>query len=344
MTEDAFIATIKDNPLSDGPRLVFADWLEEQGQCNRAEFIRVQIELAKRLPGDVHGQCEYSCGVPECRWYELIKTERRLLGKWPHEFIDASYWGNSFRSIYRRGFIEEVVANWDGLRDGLDKVLKNHPIMTVRMVERNFVWFTRPRFSWRDDKNRLCHVLRADWEAMFNRYPSDRLGYTQSVSYREMHLDRRVRGYTEDMVSRGVEKVSTPEGYLGLKWPKVEFVVPPAIPNWPTGNGRVGDEADLRAMANRIMGLIRVDLTDVPLEPIAGMMFQFERLHQLLMEEIRYAMPGSSAGRETLAYLRNQIVDYVENYRQRRIGQYRTYTPPLVWPPPLRTMYSDSTG
>ena len=31
--------------LSDGPRLVYADWLEEQGECERAEFIRCQIKV-----------------------------------------------------------------------------------------------------------------------------------------------------------------------------------------------------------------------------------------------------------------------------------------------------------
>jgi uncharacterized protein (TIGR02996 family) len=44
-----FLADIVANPEDDTPRLVFADWLEENGQEERAEFIRVQIERA-RLP------------------------------------------------------------------------------------------------------------------------------------------------------------------------------------------------------------------------------------------------------------------------------------------------------
>lgn len=46
---DAFIRTILDSPDDDGPRLVYADWLEECGETDRAEFIRVQCELAKLL-------------------------------------------------------------------------------------------------------------------------------------------------------------------------------------------------------------------------------------------------------------------------------------------------------
>jgi uncharacterized protein (TIGR02996 family) len=44
---DAFLRTIAETPADDGPRLVYADWLEEQGESDRAEFIRLQIELAR---------------------------------------------------------------------------------------------------------------------------------------------------------------------------------------------------------------------------------------------------------------------------------------------------------
>ncbi len=45
--EDALLATIAANPADDLPRLVYADWLEEHGRGVRAEFIRLQIEIAK---------------------------------------------------------------------------------------------------------------------------------------------------------------------------------------------------------------------------------------------------------------------------------------------------------
>jgi uncharacterized protein (TIGR02996 family) len=43
---DAFLRDILAHPDDDGPRLIFADWLEDHGQPERAEFIRVQCELA----------------------------------------------------------------------------------------------------------------------------------------------------------------------------------------------------------------------------------------------------------------------------------------------------------
>lgn len=47
MTEDqAFLQAIAEQPDDDAPRLIYADYLEERGQVERAEFIRVQIELS----------------------------------------------------------------------------------------------------------------------------------------------------------------------------------------------------------------------------------------------------------------------------------------------------------
>jgi uncharacterized protein (TIGR02996 family) len=50
--DEALIRTIAEQPNEDTPRLALADWLDEQGgdaNCARAEFIRLQVELA-RLP------------------------------------------------------------------------------------------------------------------------------------------------------------------------------------------------------------------------------------------------------------------------------------------------------
>ena len=44
----ALLAAIRAAPADDAPRLVYADWLDEHGQAERAEFIRVQCELARR--------------------------------------------------------------------------------------------------------------------------------------------------------------------------------------------------------------------------------------------------------------------------------------------------------
>jgi uncharacterized protein (TIGR02996 family) len=52
MTHDALLQAIIGSPHDDGLRLVYADFLEENGQPDRAAFIRVQIELANLPQAD----------------------------------------------------------------------------------------------------------------------------------------------------------------------------------------------------------------------------------------------------------------------------------------------------
>jgi uncharacterized protein (TIGR02996 family) len=100
MTHDeAFLLAIIEDPDDDAPRLVYADWLEEHGQPERAAFIRVQCELAHLPEGDP-------------RRPELVSREWRLLEghgqEWAWPLREAvSSWE------YRRGFIEAVTVRGD---------------------------------------------------------------------------------------------------------------------------------------------------------------------------------------------------------------------------------------
>jgi uncharacterized protein (TIGR02996 family) len=44
----ALLQACKDEPDDDAPRLVLSDWLEEHGQADRAEFVRLQVRLARQ--------------------------------------------------------------------------------------------------------------------------------------------------------------------------------------------------------------------------------------------------------------------------------------------------------
>jgi uncharacterized protein (TIGR02996 family) len=59
---DALLAAIRDMPDEDTPRLVFADYLEENDEAARAAFIRAQVELARTLPWEPF--------AVRCRWRE----------------------------------------------------------------------------------------------------------------------------------------------------------------------------------------------------------------------------------------------------------------------------------
>src|SRR5438874_5119877 len=47
---DALLTAIIAEPDEDTPRLAYADWLDENGDPDRAEFIRAQIEAERHPP------------------------------------------------------------------------------------------------------------------------------------------------------------------------------------------------------------------------------------------------------------------------------------------------------
>src|SRR5438093_4089128 len=97
MAEVAFLRAVLDRPDDDGPRLVFADWLEERGDP-RGAFIRAQVEL-ERLG-------EYDPRRPALELLaDQLLVEHGDAWKAPlaallgHSFIDCTF---------RRGFIEDL--------------------------------------------------------------------------------------------------------------------------------------------------------------------------------------------------------------------------------------------
>src|SRR5262249_54159392 len=88
-----FLEAIIAEPDDDTPRLIFADWLEEQGDAARAEFIRVQIERA-RLP-------EWDARQVRLRLRERELIEQYgLKWKWELPNIEGINWED-----FRRGFV-----------------------------------------------------------------------------------------------------------------------------------------------------------------------------------------------------------------------------------------------
>lgn len=96
--EAALLWGIAENHAADAPRLVYADWLEEHGDAPRAEFIRVQCELA-------------TAPTPELR-----RRERELLDAHRREWVTG--FGVPLEEVaFDRGLIARArLATWDGGR------------------------------------------------------------------------------------------------------------------------------------------------------------------------------------------------------------------------------------
>jgi uncharacterized protein (TIGR02996 family) len=111
----AFLQAIIDAPDDDTPRLVFADWLDEHGDPDRAEFIRAQLALEPLEKWSPHRM------DLEDRVADLLMAHRaawlRDLPGWAQTDED-SFYGPTFR----RGFVHraepkpaEFIEDWEDL-------------------------------------------------------------------------------------------------------------------------------------------------------------------------------------------------------------------------------------
>jgi uncharacterized protein (TIGR02996 family) len=136
------------NKENDGPRLLYADIAEREGDPDRAEFVRVQIELAKVMkqlgleeftapPGD-------DCDHP---WCELRRRERKLLAVVGYDLVNApQVWPVSMtigrgdtgdgtgRLTIRRGFVERWQLAAESWLEYADAILAAHPVERVRLM------------------------------------------------------------------------------------------------------------------------------------------------------------------------------------------------------------------
>jgi uncharacterized protein (TIGR02996 family) len=98
----AFLDAIRAEPADDTPRLVYADWLEEHGgQPERAEFIRVQVELAKLPKFDgvtLRGQYDLRSGNRALDLADNIAGTVYL----PEYFVEARLEPSQAASVLRR--------------------------------------------------------------------------------------------------------------------------------------------------------------------------------------------------------------------------------------------------
>ncbi len=96
----ALLAAIASNPDDDLPRLVYADWLDEHGDGERAEFIRLQCHTARV------GPLAPTWAPAKLREYDLFKANETA---W--RTPTASDEGRMFMDRWRRGFPAEVMLD-----------------------------------------------------------------------------------------------------------------------------------------------------------------------------------------------------------------------------------------
>src|SRR5262245_37939918 len=139
--QDALLAAIRQAPEDDAPRLIYADWLDEHGDPDRAEFIRLQIEIDpfrrpnsdldrwRRAVIDGHIDDPVPADFPPGlhRYAGLARREEHVLGqhRWtwlgPLNAVDEDY-GSHLTVTYCRGFAEEVALTASAFLESGDLV------------------------------------------------------------------------------------------------------------------------------------------------------------------------------------------------------------------------------
>ena len=153
---DELLAQILAEPERDDLRLIFADWLEENGDGERAEFIRVQIELARLGPVGQEASDMLIGGPIQAlrrreRALRLGCGRRTLMGHVTNQavwsgFDDSLY--AALRPDYRRGFVAEITCTLDNWRTHGPTIVRCQPVEWVRISDREPWAADIGRFSW----------------------------------------------------------------------------------------------------------------------------------------------------------------------------------------------------
>jgi uncharacterized protein (TIGR02996 family) len=115
---EALLQSILNNPDDDSPRLVFADWLEEHGEPERAEFIRVQFE-SERYPIE-----SKRWRILDRRASELLEQHRKPWNRLPKKLVN--------RVVFRRGFVDKVTMPVERFVESGRKLFEVEPVRALR--------------------------------------------------------------------------------------------------------------------------------------------------------------------------------------------------------------------
>lgn len=157
--EAALLAAICAEPTDDTPRLVYADWLQEHGQEDYAEFIRVECEIARLCDVYRNGT---ATAADVARQTALFEREGQLSRTvYPARIHPVFYWLTSLGIDYsycvfnRGGFLDAVTCTAEQWFQHGDTIRARHPVTRVLLTQ---AW-TEGLFQNRDGKRAWVRSL-----------------------------------------------------------------------------------------------------------------------------------------------------------------------------------------
>jgi uncharacterized protein (TIGR02996 family) len=171
---DALLAAILARPDEDTPRLVYADWLEENGQGGYAGFVRDTVWMAANhtdcpvLMADLKSGRPVPLRCGSCGYCRTRRRAEQFYGR--HPWLDVYSYAVCFEPtpfdgeiptgpgltlVVRRGFVDEVRAPLAALFPATKRLFARHPVTAVSVTDREphadgprtFEWVGSPRVS-----------------------------------------------------------------------------------------------------------------------------------------------------------------------------------------------------
>jgi uncharacterized protein (TIGR02996 family) len=118
--EQAFVAALADSPDDVAGRLIFADWLDERGATDRAEFIRLQCELERLAPADP-------------RYPDLHVRQLEMVAEHERDWIGESA-DRLVRWDFKGGLLHSVTITPEAFLGHGANLFARHPVQRVAFV------------------------------------------------------------------------------------------------------------------------------------------------------------------------------------------------------------------
>ena len=121
----AFLAAIKAHPDDDTPRLVFADWLDEHGEPERARVIRNMVAAPD-------GVVMVYWAAGHCRPWQVSTHRVRKWRGCSADFracVPEVKTGPSIDLEFRRGFAVLLVVSFEGWVAFRESLMESHPLV-----------------------------------------------------------------------------------------------------------------------------------------------------------------------------------------------------------------------
>lgn len=160
---EPFLKAILADPGNDGPRLIFADWLEEQARTNsdaiskRVAFIRIGCANPRKTlyADNVHHLVERRTGFLD-KWF-VVPAKNSFPGvqDWINSILPQPSTTHRMNAIFRRGFLDALETPWDWWLAHHAAIRGACPLTTCNLT-------TRPPQQWIQDvmRERLAFDFR----------------------------------------------------------------------------------------------------------------------------------------------------------------------------------------